>query len=114
MKVYIAGPYTKGDVGENVHTAIKVAEQVVNMGHTPFVPHLSHFWHLIRPRPYEFWLDYDLVWLRVCDVVLRYPGESLGADREVRVAEEAGIPVCHGIDEFYRFSISQREVPNVW
>ena len=27
--------------------------------HAPFVPHGTHFWHMLFPRPYEFWLDLD-------------------------------------------------------
>ena len=53
MKVYIAGPYTKGDVAVNVRNAISAAQTVFEAGHDPYVPHMTHFWHMIFPAPYE-------------------------------------------------------------
>ena len=97
MIVYIAGPYTKGDVAQNVHNAIKVADQLVELGHIPYIPHLTHFWHLISPRPWWFWLDYDLQWLEKCDCVLRLDGESVGADKEELAAHKLGKLVYYSI-----------------
>jgi len=34
-----------------------------------------------------------------CDAVLRIPGESKGADQDVRVAREHGLPVFHSVEE---------------
>lgn len=99
MKVYIAAPYTKGDACLNVRAAIQAAEELIEAGHVPFVPHLTHLWHLIVPHGYEFWLEYDLVWLEVCDAVLRLPGESAGADVEVHVARKYGMPVFFSTEE---------------
>jgi hypothetical protein len=39
---------------------------------------------------------------RHCDAVLRLPGESTGADNDVRIARERGIPAYHSIDELPR------------
>lgn len=91
-KIYIAGPYTKGDVAENVRTAVLVGDRLAKAGYAPFIPHLTYFWHLLCPHDWEFWLEQDLEWLAVCACVLRLPGESVGADREVERAEELGIP----------------------
>lgn len=93
MRVYVAGPYTNGDVGANVRAAILAADELLTAGHVPFVPHLAHFWHLVTPRRYEDWLALDLAWLPLCEAVLRLPGYSLGADREVARARELGLPV---------------------
>ena len=102
IKVYIAGPYTKGDVALNVRAALQVADYLANKpGVIPYVPHLTHFWHLTFPRPYQFWLDYDMVWLKECDVLVRIAGESSGADKEVEAAKDWDVPV----HEFPRFSI---------
>jgi hypothetical protein len=100
-KVYIAGPYSQGDVAVNVRQALVAAEAVATMGAVPFIPHLSHFWHLVFPRPYAFWLEYDRQFLPDCQVLLRLPGESSGADHEVRVAETLGIPVVHSLDTLH-------------
>lgn len=92
-KVYIAGPYTKGDVAVNVHQAIEMSNRLFTFGLYPYVPHLAHFWHMLFPRPYEDWLRLDMMWLEQCDVLFRLEGESIGADKEVRRAEELGLPV---------------------
>jgi len=100
LKVYIASPYTKGDVARNVRDAIWAGEYLGRKGHIPFVPHLTHFWHIIYPHDWEEWLKYDFEWLKVCDALIRVGGESNGADWEVDKAHELGIPVYYSIREF--------------
>ncbi len=102
MRVYVAGPYTKGDVAANVRAAVNAAQELLDAGHIPFVPHLSHFWHLVHPNPYERWITFDLAWLEVCDALVRLPGESAGADQEERHAAKWGLPVYQGVEEFLR------------
>lgn len=97
IRVYIAGPYTKGDVAQNVAEACKAADRLMNHGFSPYVPHLTHFQHMLFPRSYNEWIEHDLVWLRQCNVLLRLPGESPGADLEVQTAKELGIPVIYDI-----------------
>lgn len=92
-KVYVAGPYTKGDVAVNVRRAIEVGSELHDAGFMPFIPHLTHFWHFITPKPYEVWLSVDNEWLPLCDALLRLPGESSGSDKEVSLAQSLGIPV---------------------
>jgi hypothetical protein len=92
--VYVAGPYSKPDPCENTNRAILAANRLLDCC-APLIPHLSHFWHTVTPKPYEEWLALDLEYLRRCDVVLRLPGESSGADGEVAFALEHGIPVFH-------------------
>lgn len=99
-RVYIAGPYTRGDTAENVRKAVETAHYLLSLGHFPYVPHLTHFWHLLFPRPYEDWMRLDLGWLDTCDALIRLPGDSPGADREVAHAETKGIPVYYGLSEF--------------
>lgn len=94
-RIYIAGPYTKGDVAQNVANAIHVANHLLDQGCVPFVPHLTHFWHLIHPRPYEDWLGYDLVWLEQCDTLVRIDGDSNGANKEEERMRELERPVFH-------------------
>lgn len=99
MRVYIAGPYTKGDVAENVANAMDFADQLMAQGHVPYVPHLSHFQNLMWPHPYEDWTKLGLAWLAQCDAVLRLPGESNGADVEVLEAQRLGIPIYYDISD---------------
>jgi hypothetical protein len=97
-RVYIAGPYTQGDVAVNVRTALEAASRLLDAGLIPYVPHLTHFWHLLAPRPYEDWLAYDQHWLACCAVVLRLPGASAGAEAEVRQAQALGRPVYTSLE----------------
>ena len=81
MRVYVAGPYTLGDVALNVRAAIDAGNELLHNGHAPFVPHLSHFWHIIHPVEYRVWLAFDIEWLKVCGALIRLPGDSAGADQ---------------------------------
>ena len=106
-KIYIAGPYTKGDVAVNVRNALSAANYLADKGFAPYVPHLTHFWHTVFPRPYEFWLELDNQYLLCCDAVLRLPGESSGADKEVSLALGSGIPVFYGFDDLlHRYEVT--------
>uniref|UniRef100_A0A6M3IL59 DUF7768 domain-containing protein n=1 Tax=viral metagenome TaxID=1070528 RepID=A0A6M3IL59_9ZZZZ len=94
--MYIAGPYTQGDTLANVAAALKAAEWVVERGGVPFIPHLSHFWQASYHHDYSWWLDYDVEWLRACHYLLRIPGYSPGANKEVYLAESVFyIPVLY-------------------
>jgi hypothetical protein len=92
-RIYVAGPYSEGDVAVNVRNAYTAASELADLGFAPFVPHATHFWHMLFPRPYEFWLDLDNQFLPFCEGLLRLPGESSGADKEVELATHLGIPV---------------------
>ena len=98
IKVYVSGPYSKHMV-DGTRNAIFAAEELRKAGYLPFVPHLSLLWDLILPSPYEEWMKYDMDWVRECDCLLRLPGESPGADREVILAHKIGIPVFHTVKE---------------
>jgi len=99
MRIYISGPYTIGDVAMNVRRAIDAGDKILEKGHTPFVPHLTHFWHFISPKSWETWMKIDKEWITFCDAVLRLPGESKGADLEVEYAETLGIPIYYSLEE---------------
>lgn len=99
-KVYIASPYTIGDAGTNVKVQMDMAGLLIDIGLIPFTPLLSHFLHMANPKTYRQWMDYDFEWVKSCDTLMRLPGESVGADMEMEVAENHGIPVFR---EFERF-----------
>jgi nucleoside 2-deoxyribosyltransferase len=92
-RIYIAGPYTQGDVGVNMGRALSAANYLIEHGFAPFVPHLFHFLHMMHPQSYEVWLEQDMVWLAQCDALLRLSGDSPGADREVYWARTYHVPV---------------------
>lgn len=97
-RVYIAGPYSQGDRALNVRLALDAAGRLLDNEYAPYVPHLTHFWHLVHPKPYEVWLKLDREWLLLCHALLRLPGASDGADREMEWAANAGIPIYHDLD----------------
>jgi len=101
--IYIMGPYSKGGQARNVRRAIEAAEVVCSLGGVPFIPHLCHFWDLLYPRTYEFWLDYDITWLERCHAAYRIPGESEGADREEKRCNELKIPVFRTTPALMKF-----------
>lgn len=111
LRVYIAGPYTaptRREVEENVWTAIRAMHRLMDHGFAPFCPHLSHYAEIRRPRPYEDWMGLDLAMLPVMHALLRLPGTSPGADREVTRASELGIPVFLGEDDLLVWASRQQ------
>lgn len=96
-RIYVAGPYTSPDVAVNVKRAMDVTNELLGYGFQPFCPHLSHFLHMASPQPYETWMELDLAWLEQCEALVRLPGASPGADREVARAQQIGMPVFRSL-----------------
>ena len=118
--IYIAGPYSSDPVN-NTREAVLFADALYETGLcVPFVPHLSIVWDLVTPeaRPVEFWYELDLHFLERCDALIRLPGRSTGADREVTRARELKIrtyfvpsdevtkPLLHWIDNLKEKSVN--------
>lgn len=104
MYIYIAAPLTKGHRIANIRAAIDAAERIAVRGHQVYIPHLYDLWELIHPHNYEFWMEQDFRWIVKCDILVRLPGESLGADREVEFATKRNMPVFHGLEAFMNSS----------
>jgi len=103
-KIYIASPYTKGDTAVNVKVSMDMFSLLVDMGFAPFCPLTTHFLHMMNPKEYQVWIDYDFEWVTVCNVLFRVPGDSSGADMEADVAKDCYIPVVHDILELISLS----------
>ena len=112
--IYIASPYTLGDPGINSHYSCKVFDDLMNVGRIwPVAPLWSHLQHLICPRPYKDWLEYDRAMIPLLDGCLRididmpklnyFQSESAGADEEVALFKELGKPVFHDTNDMYRW-----------
>jgi hypothetical protein len=86
--VYVAGPFS-GDEDGNANRAIDFAERIRAIdGIIPFVPHLSRAWDARHPgHDYEVWMRWCLAWVERCDAIVRIPGKSPGADREIAHAK---------------------------
>ncbi len=103
--VFIAGPYTVPDPVENTGAAIDAGMALFESGEAvPLIPHLTLAMNLRNPRPADYWYALDLEQLAHCSAVLRLPGESAGADREVERARELGLPIFDDVDKVIRWA----------
>lgn len=106
LLIYLAGPMTHNFIGGLID-AIDTGARLIEMGHVVYLPQLfmlmdvrkSQTAELFPGTPvYESWMGYDFRVIDLCDALFRLPGDSAGADREVRYATvERGIPVFHSI-----------------
>jgi len=103
IKVYIASPYTLGDQLENVNVQMDMYSKLLDLGFLPFAPLYSHYIHERHPKSYDTWMEVDYEWIKVCDCILRLPGESNGADLEVKFANENNIPVFYSVKELIEY-----------
>jgi hypothetical protein len=98
--VYIAGPIGKPEAMEqNALAALVYANRLKDVGLVPFVPHLCVWWDRHYPGRYEDWFEYVVAWLKRCDALLRIPGESPGADKEMVIARQLNIPSFYNIPD---------------
>ena len=98
-RVFISSPYTLGDTAENVRAQHDAFNALISLGHIPFAPLLSHYQQMVHPISWQEWIDWDLVWVAQCQLILRLHGESKGADIECARADELGIPVMRTRDQ---------------
>jgi hypothetical protein len=110
--VYIASPYTQGDVAINTHFQCEIFNRLMDDGRVwPVAPLWAHFQHTIFPRPYRDWIAYDNAFLHLYDACLyltpSYPKlryrekRSSGADKEVKYFKKHHKPVFTSIKKLY-------------
>lgn len=106
MITYISGPYS-ADTEEgrltNTINAIQAGIGIMQKGHYPLIPHLSHFTdsyaqYLGIKFTWEQWMAQDLAFLEKCDAIL-YLASSKGADIELARAKELGLQIFYSLDE---------------
>jgi len=112
MLILIAGPYRSGTDDEperlaaNLQYLESMALPIFVAGHIPMIGE----WVALPVMRAAHSVVGDLTsstiltptaerLLQHCDAVLRLPGESTGADNDVRIANARGIPVYHSIEE---------------
>ena len=109
FRVYVAGPLTRcgedAAVGARVHLNAQIAlatgADLICKGYNPYVPHYNLLMQDLMNSAgpdYNGWLDMDYEWLSHCHALLRLPGESPGADKEVEFAKDHRIPVVHSVE----------------
>lgn len=110
IRVFVAAPIGPLDEGRpaRLAAAIDAGRDLLLAGFAPFVPHV---WAAIRNADdwidYDQWITHGFAWLDVCHVVLRLPGESPGADREVARAHARGIPVFDSVEAVTKALIAE-------
>jgi hypothetical protein len=97
--IYIASPYSSyADKQEAVNVQIDAFAALRDAGHQPIAPLLSHYVDQRHPASYARWMEWCKVMVSVCDLLVRLPGKSDGADDEVAEARLRGIPVVYGVE----------------
>lgn len=104
MKIYVAGPLTSsGTLSQNVRSACLLADELIKLGCTPFIPHLSVFWEMVSEeasrRTHEEWMNWCLPWVKTCDGLYRLPGFSQGSISEELTMKELKRPIFYSISE---------------
>src|SRR5205807_9899003 len=118
LKIYVAGPYTP--TSGNLHDAVRKDHQntlraiglglkIIEKGHLPFIPHLTHYVHIESKAalPKEFFQRYDLTWLEYCDA-LYFMGPSEGANLELKWAKSRGLKIFTELSQVPRVSARER------
>ena len=113
MLILIAGPYRSGTgddpqkMADNLRRLEEASWPLFEAGHTPIIGEWIALpvWRAAGGTRFGDEL-YDRIFyptaarlLQCCDAVLRLPGESKGADNDVRLAEERGLPVYHRLED---------------
>lgn len=112
MLILIAGPYRSGTgdnldlMAANLRNLETAAWPIFEKGHVPMIgewvalPVLdSAGSDVLQPFAEQVMYPTAERLLQHCDAVLRLAGESRGADQDVKLAQERGIPVYHSLDE---------------
>ncbi|WP_307859159.1 DUF4406 domain-containing protein [Desertivibrio insolitus] len=113
LLILIAGPYRSGTgddpvlLDRNLRRLEEAAWPIFAKGHVPMIgewvalPVLSSAGAEGIADPLAEQVMYPTAHrlLQHCDAVLRLPGDSRGADLDVAIARERGIPVYHSLDE---------------
>lgn len=113
MLILIAGPYASGTNGnpelmsQNLKRLEEAAWPIFQAGHVPMIgewvalPVLESAGASGPTDPLAAEVMYPTAerLLQHCDAVLRLPGESRGADQDVAIAQQRGIPVYYALDE---------------
>jgi hypothetical protein len=113
MMILIAGPYRSGtnDNPEKMATNLKRLESVsydlFKAGHVPMIGEwvALPIWHTAGGKNVGDDLYEEILHptagrlLQHCDAVLRLEGASKGADNDVKIAKERGIPIYYNLHD---------------
>lgn len=92
--VFISGPITSQALS-CVRDSLPVYKFLLDNGAVPVGLQFAIIAEMVDPLSYEEWMDYAYGLIDHCDLLVRLPGESSGADREVDYASKRGLPVIY-------------------
>jgi len=110
LLILIAGPYRSGTDGDpaliarNLERLEEAAAPIHRLGHVPMIGEWVAL-PILRGMDESDAEGGDVMYetahrlLQHCDAVLRLPGASAGADKDVEIARERGLPVYRTIEE---------------
>ena len=113
LMILIAGPYRSGTndnpdlMAKNLQSLEKASWPLFQAGHIPMIGEwvALPIWHIAGGK-YTSDSLYDEILhptaerlLQHCDAVLRLEGDSKGADQDVQLAKERGIPVYYKLED---------------
>jgi hypothetical protein len=113
MMILIAGPYRSatGDdpelMAQNLARLEEAAWPIFRAGHLPMIGewvalpvlHSAGADGPLSPLAEVVMYPTAARLLQHCDAVLRLPGESKGADQDVAIAQERGLPIFHQVED---------------
>jgi hypothetical protein len=119
MIILIAGPYRSGTgddpnkMADNLRRLEEASWPLFQAGHVPMIGEwvALPIWHVAGGQEIGDALYDEILHptagrlIERCDAILRLPGESKGADNDVKLANERGIPVYYHIDEVPVFQV---------
>ena len=99
-KVYVAGAISSTSTEQslrNIRAGILMGAELLNLGYSPYVPHLDYQFNLVQDDIHidvETYYKHDLEWLGLCDCMLVLPGweNSKGVNAEIDYAHRLNIP----------------------
>lgn len=110
LLILIAGPYRSGTNGDpdliarNLARLEEASGPLFRLGHVPMIGEWVAL-PILRTLDPSHADGGDVMYetahrlLQHCDAVLRLPGESTGADKDVEIAEQLGLPVYRTLEE---------------
>lgn len=125
LLILIAGPYRSGTdddpdrMADNLAVLEEAAWPLFRAGHVPMIgewvalPVLRSAGHPDPTGSFAEQVMYPTAerLLEHCDGVLRLPGESRGADQDVAIAHERGLPVWYRVEDVPGCTTEPRPTP---
>ena len=106
-KVYVAGAISAPNIElglSNIRKGILMGVELLNLGYSPYVPHLDYQFNLIQNDVHidvETYYKHDLEWLSLCDCMIVLPGweNSRGVKAEISFAKGIMMPIYFSKEE---------------